>query len=166
MRRKMDKNFINKTLSSLVEQQMNVSNTVMNRKTFKPSSNYNNHVHNKKPYEERGATYLGEFVLNVPKKQNIQKKQNIAFHNWQEYKRLGLKWGEPIVIVKIKDNHVFYIEYTNGSYEEKGMIILEEEELRKVRTMQTFLMNKEKNFGHQEGFPIPMKKKLSIFNLS
>ena len=115
----MDKNFINKTLSSLVEQQMNVSNTVMNRKTFNPSSNYNNHVHNKKPYEERGATYLGEFVLNVQKKQNIQKKQNVAFHNWQEYKRLGLKWGEPIVIVKIKDNHVFYIEYTNGSYEEK-----------------------------------------------
>ena len=160
MRRKMEKNFINKTLSSLVEQQMNVSNTVMNRTTFKPSSNYNNHVHNKKPYEERGATYLGEFVLNVPK------KKNVAFHNWQEYKRLGLKWGEPIVIVKIKDNHVFYIEYTNGSYEEKGMIILEEEELRKVKTMQTFLMNKEKNFGHQEGFPIPMKKKLSIFNLS
>ena len=159
MRRKMDKNFINKTLSSLVEQQMNVSNTLMNRKTFNPSSNYNNHVHNKKPYEERGVTYLGEFVLNVPK------KQNISFHNWEEYKRLGLKWGEPIVIVKIKDNNVFYLEYTNGSYEEKGKVILKEEEIRKVRTMQTFLMNKEKNFGHQEGFPIPMKKKLPFVNL-
>ena len=159
MRRKMDKNFINKTLSSLVEQQMNVSNTLMNRKTFNPSSNYNNHVHNKKPYEERGVTYLGEFVLNVPK------KQNISFHNWEEYKRLGLKWGEPIVIVKIKDNNVFYLEYTNGSYEEKGMVILKEEEIRKVRTTQTFLMNKEKNFGHQEGFPIPMKKKLPFVNL-
>ena len=155
----MDKNFINKTLSSLVEQQMNVSNTVMNRKTFNPSSNYNNHVHNKKPYEERGVTYLGEFVLNVPK------KQNVAFHNWEEYKRLGLKWGEPIVIVKIKDNNVFYLEYTNGSYEEKGMIILKEEEIKRARTMQTFLMNKEKNFGHQEGFPIPMKKKLPFVNL-
>jgi len=161
----MDKNFINKTLSSLVEQQMNVSNTLMNRKTFNPSSNYNNHVHNKKPYEERGVTYLGEFVLNVQKKQNIPKKQNISFHNWEEYKRLGLKWGEPIVIVKIKDNNVFYLEYTKGSYEEKGMIILKEEELRQVRTMQTFLMNKEKNFGHQEGFPIPMKKKLPFVNL-
>ena len=63
MRRKMEKNFINKTLSSLVEQQMNVSNTVMNRTTFKPSSNYNNHVHNKKPYDKRGATYLGQLVF-------------------------------------------------------------------------------------------------------
>ena len=59
----MEKNFINKTLSSLVEQQMNVSNTVMNRTTFKPSSNYNNHVHNKKPYTKRGATYLGQLVF-------------------------------------------------------------------------------------------------------
>jgi hypothetical protein len=156
----MDKKFINKTLSSLVEQQMNVSNTVMNRTTFKPSSNYNNNVHNKKPYNERGPTYLGQFVLNIPK------NKNVAFHNWEEYKRLGLKWGEPIVIVRIKDNHVFYLEYTNGSYEEKGMVLLEQEEIRKARTMQTFLMNKEKNFGHQEGFPIPMKRKLSIFNLS
>ena len=111
----MEKRFIEKTLSSLVEQQMNVSNTVMNRTTFSPSSNYNNHVNNKKSYNERGPTFLGDFVLNVPK------KQNVAFHNWEEYKRLGLKWGEPIVIVKIKDNSVFYLEYTNGSYEEKGI---------------------------------------------
>jgi len=161
----MEKRFIEKTLSSLVEQQMNVSNTVMNRTIFSPSSNYYNHVNNKKSYNERGPTYLGEFVLNVPKKQNIPKNQNISFHNWEEYKRLGLKWGEPIVIVKIKDNHVFYLEYTNGSYEEKGMVLLKEEEIKKARIMQTFLMNKEKNFGHQEGFPIPMKRKLSIFNL-
>ena len=120
-----DKNFIERTLSSLVEQQLNVSNTLVQR----------------------------------------PRQHNIAFHNWEEYKRLGLKWGEPIVIVKIKDNHVFYLEYSNGSYEEKGMILVNNEELQRVKRMQTFLMNKEKNFGHQEGFPIPMKNKLSIFNM-
>tara|TARA_X000000950_G_scaffold222937_1_gene268581 strand:- start:3902 stop:4285 length:384 start_codon:yes stop_codon:yes gene_type:complete len=119
-----DKNFIERTLSSLVEQQLNVSNTLVHR----------------------------------------PRQHDIAFHNWEEYKRLGLKWGEPIVIVKIKDNHVFYLEYSNGSYEEKGMILVNNEELQRVKRMQTFLMNKEKNFGHQEGFPIPMKNKLSIFN--
>lgn len=129
-----DKNFIERTLSSLVEQQLNVSNTLVQR---------HNNLH-----------------IRIPR------QHNIAFHNWEEYKRLGLKWGEPIVIVRIKDNHVFYLEYTNGSYEEKGMVLVNSKEIRKVRTMQTFLMNKEKNFGHQEGFPIPMKKKLSIFNLS
>tara|TARA_Y100000996_G_C22392977_1_gene589939 strand:+ start:327 stop:512 length:186 start_codon:yes stop_codon:yes gene_type:complete len=30
---------------------------------FIPSSNYHNHVHNKKPYNERGATYLGQLVF-------------------------------------------------------------------------------------------------------
>ena len=44
------------------------------------------------------------------------------------------------------------------NYEEKGMVLLEEEKLERVKRMQIFLMNKEKNFGHQEGFPIPMKK--------
>ena len=68
--------------------------------------------------------------------------------------------------MKIKDNNVFYLEYINGSYEEKGIVLLEDEEIKRARRMQTFLMNKEKNFGHQEGFPIPMKNKLSIFNLS
>ena len=99
-----DKNFIERTLSSLVEQQLNVSNTLVQR----------------------------------------SRQHNIAFHNWEEYKRLGLKWGEPIVIVKIKDNHVFYLEYSNGSYEEKGMILVNNEELQRVKRMQTFLMNKEK----------------------
>ena len=119
-------NFIEKTLSSLVEQQMNISNAVLKRQ---PSS-----------YEM------------------IPSKQNVAFHNWEEYKRLGLKWGEPIVIVRIVSNHIFYLEYNNGRYEEKGMVLLEEEKLKRAKQMQIFLMNKEKNFGHQEGFPIPMKK--------
>ena len=30
---------------------------------FIPSSNYHNHVHNKKPYDKRGATYLGQLVF-------------------------------------------------------------------------------------------------------
>ena len=30
---------------------------------FIPSSNYHNHVYNKKPYNERGATYLGQLVF-------------------------------------------------------------------------------------------------------
>lgn len=30
---------------------------------FIPSSNYHNHAHNKKPYNERGATYLGKLVF-------------------------------------------------------------------------------------------------------
>jgi len=119
-------NFIEKTLSSLVEQQLNISNAVLQRQ---PS------------YYEM-----------------IPSKQNVAFHNWEEYKRLGLKWGEPIVIVRIVSNNVFYLEYKNGRYEEKGMVLLEEEKLKKVKRMQIFLMNKEKNFGRQEGFPIPMKK--------
>ena len=127
-------NFIEKTLSSLVEQKLNICNSILQRQSsfrnFNPS------------------------------------RQNVAFHNWEEYKRLGLKWGEPIVIVKIKDNHVFYLEYSNGSYEEKGMILVNNEELQRVKRMQTFLMNKEKNFGHQEGFPIPMKNKLSFMNSS
>ena len=122
-------NFIEKTLSSLVEQQMNISNAVLKRQ---PSS-----------YEM------------------IPSKQNVAFHNWEEYKRLGLKWGEPIVIVRIVSNHIFYLEYNNGRYEEKGMVLLEEEKLKRAKQMQIFLMNKEKNFGHQEGFPIPMKKSYS-----
>lgn len=122
----MNTNFIEKTLSSLVEQQMNISNAVLKRQ---PSS-----------YEM------------------IPSKQNVAFHNWEEYKRLGLKWGEPIVIVRIVSNNIFYLEYKNGRYEEKGMVLLEEEKLKRVKQMQIFLMNKEKNFGHQEGFPIPMKK--------
>ena len=96
----MNTNFIEKTLSSLVEQQMNISNAVLKRQ---PSC-----------YEIYPS------------------KQNVAFHNWEEYK--------------------------NGRYEEKGIVLLEEEELKRVRQMQIFLMNKEKNFGHQEGFPIPMKK--------
>lgn len=121
----MNKNFIEKTLSSLVEQKMNISNAVLQRQ---PSC-----------YEM------------------FPSKQNVAFHNWEEYKRLGLKWGEPIVIVRIVSNNVFYLEYKNGRYEEKGMVLLEEEKLERVKRMQIFLMNKEKNFGHQEGFPIPMK---------
>jgi hypothetical protein len=32
---------------------------------FIPSSNYHNHVHNKKPYDKRGATYLGQLVFPV-----------------------------------------------------------------------------------------------------
>ena len=119
-------NFIEKTLSSLVEQPMNISNAVLQRQ---PSC-----------YEM------------------FPSKQNVAFHNWEEYKRLGLKWGEPIVIVRIVSNNIFYLEYNNGRYEEKGMVLLEEEKLKRAKRMQIFLMNKEKNFGHQEGFPIPMKK--------
>ncbi len=38
------------------------------------------------------------------------------------------------------------------------MVLLEEEKLKRAKQMQIFLMNKEKNFGHQDGFPIPMKK--------
>ena len=30
---------------------------------FIPSSNYHNHVYNKKPYDKRGATYLGQLVF-------------------------------------------------------------------------------------------------------
>lgn len=30
---------------------------------FIPSSNYHNHVHYKKPYTKRGATYLGELIF-------------------------------------------------------------------------------------------------------
>lgn len=119
-------NFIEKTLSSLVEQKLNICNSILQRQSsfrnFNPS------------------------------------RQNVAFHNWEEYKRLGLKWGEPIVIVRIVCNHVFYLEYINGRYEEKGMVLLEKEKLERAKRMQIFLMNKEKNFGHQEGFPIPMKK--------
>ena len=83
----MNTNFIEKTLSSLVEQQMNISNAVLQRQ---PSC-----------YEM------------------IPSKQNVAFHNWEEYKRLGLKWGEPIVIVRIVSNNVFYLEYKNGRYSKK-----------------------------------------------
>ena len=126
-------NFIEKTLSSLVEQQMNISNAVLQRQ---PSC-----------YEM------------------FPSKQNVAFHNWEEYKRLGLKWGEPIVIVRIVSNNVFYLEYKNGRYEEKGMVLLEEKKLERVKRMQIFLMNKEKNFGRQEGFPIPMKKNYDLYSL-
>ena len=123
----MDTNFIEKTLSSLAEQQLNISNAVLKRQQSYYETNLN--------------------------------RQNVAFHNWEEYKRLGLKWGEPIVIVRIIENNIFYLEYTNGRYEEKGIVLLESEQIKKIRNMQIFLMNKEKNFGHQEGFPIPMKKK-------
>jgi DNA modification methylase len=121
-----NQNFVEKTLSSLVKQQMNISNSILQRQES---------CHESNPI-----------------------RQNVAFHSWEEYKRLGLKWGEPIVIVKIKDYNVFYLEYINGKYEEKGIVFEEEKKLEIVKRMQIFLMNKEKNFGHQEGFPIPMKK--------
>ena len=35
---------------------------------FIPSSNYHNHIHNKKPYNERGVTNLGNIVFSLPKK--------------------------------------------------------------------------------------------------
>ena len=110
----MNTNFIEKTLSSLVEQQMNISNAVLQRQ---PSS-----------YEM------------------IPSKQNVAFHNWEEYKRLGLKWGEPIVIVRIVSNNVFYLEYINGRYEEKGMVLLEEEELKKLILQKTIYIEDKSVF--------------------
>lgn len=126
-------NFVEKTLCSLVEQQMNISNAVLQRQ--------------ESCYESNPA------------------RQNVAFHNWEEYKRLGLKWGEPVVIVKIVNNDVFYLEYINGKYEEKGIVLKETKKLERAKRMQIFLMNKEKNFGHQEGFPIPMKKNHDWYSL-
>lgn len=43
---------------------------IMKEIKFIPSSNYHNHVHNKKPHNERGATYLGRLVF--PMKTNLK----------------------------------------------------------------------------------------------
>ena len=39
---------------------------------FTPSSNWNNHINNRKPYGYRGATYLGDLEFQLPREeQNV-----------------------------------------------------------------------------------------------